>query len=133
MSIYLSRLHYQHLINIYRIEKVKIVGNNNNQLRHTSPLVDLFREDIDSTDIETRVDLIEDDHTRIKEGNLEHLNTTLLSSRESHIEITVEELRIESIGWQHLLYHTTKYKWCGSFLARMSSSEGVSIDSAEIL
>lgn len=80
MAIYLSRLHDYHSIDIYSIKKMKIMRNNNDQLRHTSPLVDLLRQDVYSTDIETRVDLIEDDDPRIEERYLEHLDTALLPS-----------------------------------------------------
>ncbi len=114
MAIYLSRLHYYHSIDLYRVEKMKIMRNNNNKLRHTSPFFYLPPEDIYSTDIETRVDLIEKYTCRIKKGDLEHLYTSLFSSRESYIEIPIEKLRIESIFWKHFFYHPPKDKWSRS-------------------
>lgn len=114
MAIYLSRLHYEHSIDLYRVEKMKVMRNNNNKLRHTSPFFYLPPEDIYSTDIKTRINLIEKYTCRIKKSDLEHLYTSFFSSRESYIEISIEELGIESIFWKHFFYHPPKDKWSRS-------------------
>ena len=67
------------------------MGDEDDRLACCSPCVDLLAEYIDRIDIETRVDLIEDDHSRIQESNLEDLDTPLLTTRESDEEITIED------------------------------------------
>lgn len=61
MSINLSRLHNDDCIYLYRIEKMKIMRNYNTDFSLISPCVDLFREELDRPDIETSIDLIEED------------------------------------------------------------------------
>ena len=133
MSIYLSRLHYHYSIYTYGVEKMKIMRNNNNELRHASPLVDLSCEDLYCPDVESCVDLIEKYHAGVKECYLEHLDTPLLSSRESHIEISIEELHVKSVFWKEFLDHTSKYESCRWLRTRIFQSECMSIHCTEIL
>ena len=106
--------------------------NNNNKLRHTSPLINLSCEDLYRPDIESRVDLIEKYHTRIKEGYLEHLDTPFLSSRESYIEISIEKLCIESIFWKQLLDHTSEHKSSRGLYSRIFQSECMRVYRAKV-
>lgn len=132
MTIYLSRLHYHHLIYLYRIKKMEIMGNNNNQLRHTSPFFYLLGEDIYRSDIESCIDLIEKYTHRVEKSYLKHLYTTLLSSREPDIEISIKEFCIESIFRKHLFYHTSKYKRGRSFGIRIMECKVMTINRTEV-
>ncbi len=80
MTIYLSRLNDDNSVDVYCIQEVEIMGNNNTYLPLCSPDIDLFREKIESPDIETRVDLIENDARRIEEGDLEHFDASFFSA-----------------------------------------------------
>ena len=132
MSIYLSRLHDDDSIYTYRIEEMEIMGYDNTYFSIGSPLFDLLREEVECTDIETRVDLIENDTLRIEEGDLEHFDASFFSTGESDEEITIEKIRFDTIFWKELLYHSTKYESCGSLCARILIHEMPSIDRPEI-
>ena len=52
MSDELSITHNNDIISTYRVEEMEVVRNNNNCLRHTSPLVDILSKEFDGSDIE---------------------------------------------------------------------------------
>jgi hypothetical protein len=111
LSIYVSILHDDDLINIDSIEKMEVVSDENNRLTGEMPLVDLLAKYVDCVDIETRIYLIEYDNTWIEESYLEEFDTTFFAARKSNKEISIKKLGIKSKSRQHLLDHTTKYKW----------------------
>lgn len=132
MAIYLSRLHYQHAINIYRVKEMEVMRNNNNQLRHISPFFYLLRQDIYCSDIKSCIDLIEKNTLWIKESNLKHLYASFFSSGESDIEITIEKLGIKSIFWKHFFYHSPEDKRSGCLHIWVFECEMVRIDRSKI-
>ena len=109
------------------------MGDKDDRLACCSPCVDLLAEYIDRIDIETRVDLIEDDHSRVQESDLEELDTPLLTTRESDEEITIEDRWIESESWEHLLDHTAKYERRWRLGVDMLASKVCIVDRTEIL
>jgi hypothetical protein len=90
-------------------------------------------EYVDRIDIESWVDLIEDDHSRIQECDLKEFDTPLLTARESYKEITIEYRWVESESWEHLLDHTTKYEWRWRLGVCVLASKVSIVDSTEIL
>jgi hypothetical protein len=110
MSLYVSISHHDDTIDVDTIEEVEVVSDEDDRLACCSPCVDLLAKYVDRVDIETRVDLIEDDDRWFQECYLEELDATLLTTRESDEEITVEDRWIESETREHLLDHTTKYE-----------------------
>ncbi len=132
MSIYLSRLHDDNSINTYCIEEMEIMRNNNTYFPLYPPCIDLSREEVKSSDIETRVDLIEDDTRRIEEGDLEHFDTPLFSTGKSYKKITVEKSWLDTIFWKEFLYHSTKYESGRCFFLRILIHEVSSIDRSEV-
>lgn len=125
-------MHNHYIVSTYRVQEVKIVCNNNNCLRHTSPLVDILTKEVYCPDIETRIYLIQYDNLGIEELYLEHLDTTFLTTRESYIQIALKEALIESYGWEELLHHTTEYKRCWGLVAWMETGKIRSIDCFEV-
>ena len=91
MSIYLSILHYQYSVYIDRIKQMKIMRNNNTCFSFCPPYVDLSSKELDSTDIKSRIYLIEEYSIRIKELDLKHFDTSFFPTRESYIEISIEK------------------------------------------
>lgn len=133
MSIYLSILHNYHTIDVYAIKEVKIMRNNNNYLRHASPFFYLGLEDVERSDIESRIYLIKEDKLRIKKSDLKHLYPTLLSSGKSDIEISIKEFWFNTIFWEHLLHHTTKYEWGWYFFSWMLFFKSMIVDRSKVL
>ena len=109
------------------------MGDEDDRLACCSPCVDLLAEYIDRIYIETRVDLIEYDHSRIQESNLEDLDTPLLTAREPDEEITIEDRWIESESWEHLLDHTAEYERRWRLGVDMLASKVSIVDRTEVL
>lgn len=99
MLLYVPVSHHDDTIDIDTIEEMEVVGDEDDRLTNRSPCVDLLAEYVDRIDIKTRVYLIEDDHLGLQESDLEELDTTFLTTRESDEEITIEDRWIESESW----------------------------------
>ena len=99
MSLYTTISHHDDTIHINTVEEVEVMGDEYDRLASGSPCVDLLAEYVDRIDIKTRVYLIEDDHLGLQESDLEELDTTFLTTRESDEEITIEDRWIESESW----------------------------------
>lgn len=128
----LSIMHNHYIISTYRVKEMKVMCNNNNCLRHTSPLVDILSKELYRSDIETCIDLIQYDELWREELYLEHLYTPFLTTWEPNIEISLEEFLIESYEWEELLDHTPEYKRCRSFFTWIHPSKVRHIDSLEV-
>ncbi len=96
MSLYATISHHDDTIYIDTIEEMEIMGDEDDRLAYSSPCVDLLAEYIDSVDIKSWVDLIEDDHFGFEESDLEEFDTSFFSSGESDEEITIEDGWVES-------------------------------------
>lgn len=120
---------------IYRdiIQEVEVVSDDDDGLASCLPDTDLVTEYRDGIDIETRVNLIEDDDRWIQEFDLEEFDTTLLPTGESDEEISIEERWLESEWRQHLLDHTAKYEWRWRLGVDMLSSKVCIVDRPEVL
>jgi hypothetical protein len=68
------------MVDIDTIEEMEIVSDEDLSTSLRSPCLYLFSQYVDRIDIETRVDLIEDDNLGIEQSSLEELYTTLLAS-----------------------------------------------------
>lgn len=84
LSIYVSILHDDDLVNIDSIKEMEVMSDENNRLTSEMPLVDLLAKYVDCVDIETRIYLIEYDNTWIEEGYLEEFDTTFFATRKSY-------------------------------------------------
>ena len=133
MLLYMSISHHDDPIDIDTIEEVEVVGDEDDRLASGSPCVDLLAEYVDRIDIKTRVYLIEDDHFWLQKSDLEELDTTFLTTRESDEEITIEDRWIESESWEQLLDHPAKYERRWRLRVDMLASKVRIVDRTEVL
>lgn len=133
MLLYMSISHHDDTIDVDTVEEVEVVSDEDDRLACSSPCVDLPTQYVDSIDIETRVDLIEYDHSRIQECDLEELDTPLLTTRESDEEITIEYRWLESESGEHLLDHTAEYEWRWRLGVCVLASKVCIVDRTEVL
>ena len=99
LSIYVSILHDDDLINIDSIEKMEVMSDENNRLTSEMPLVDLLAKYVDCVDIESWVNLIEYDNTWVKKRYLEEFDTTFFTTGKSNKEISIKKLGIKTKSW----------------------------------
>ena len=84
LSIYKSIFHDDDIINTNVIKEVEVVSNYYNRLSCSMPCVDILAKYVDRVDIKTGVHLIQYNDRRIKECNLEHLDSSFFTTRESY-------------------------------------------------
>ena len=89
------------------VQKPLVVSNNDSRLLRGMKRIHTICHNAESINIKTAVCLVEDGESRVEHGHLEDLITLLLTSRETHIHLTLSKFRLH-LNESHLLTHKFK-------------------------